>query len=245
MANGNSMFLYGRNSVLERLKSDPKSVKKVLFRAETEDRAVMDIVRSKKIPVRRVSEKEAFKFRGSERTQGIMAEVDKFEYASFKGLLERPKEERLSFIFLDGVTDPQNLGAVLRIGACFGGFAVVIAEHRSCEVNETVLNVASGGENYVPVCKVTNISNALIHAKSSGYWLAGATVEGGEDIRKASLPFPICLVLGSEGKGLHYGVEKHLELKLTLPMGGAPLSFNVACACAIFCYEITRQRDNA
>jgi len=143
---------------------------------------------------------------------------------------------------LDNISDPQNLGAIIRSLACFGRFGVVFPKHDSCEVNETVLHVASGGENYVPISMVTNLSSALIEAKKSGYWISGAMVKGGEDVRQVKLPFPLCLVLGSEGKGLRPGIEKQLELKLSLPMKGAGLSFNVSVACAIFCYEIDRQQ---
>jgi len=109
-----------------------------------------------------------------------------------------------------------------------------------------VLHVASGGENYVPVTKVANLTNAMLAAKEAGYWMAGAVVdEGAQDINKLSLPFPLGLVLGSEGEGVRYGVDKHLDIRARIPMAGAPLSFNVAMACAIFGYEITRQKRGA
>ncbi len=239
------MYLFGRNSVLERLKANPRSVNNILLHEGFDDPVIMDIVRSLKVPFKRVPDKELLKFKHTERLQGIVAEVGEFKYLSFNQLQDKFKEKRLSFILLDGVTDPQNLGAIIRITACFGGFAVVIPERDSCEVNETVLNIASGGENYVPVCRINNLSNALIHAKKAGYWIAGTVVEGGGDLNKISFPFPLCLVLGSEGKGIHHAVQKQLELKVTLPMGGACLSFNVAMASAIFCYEITRQKNTA
>lgn len=236
------MLLYGKNSVLERLKANPQSIKKIFIQENFDEPLILNIMKSKNIPSRRVSEKELDRMKRAERAQGVIAEVDKFIYASFEELLSRPRNKQLSFIFLDGITDPQNLGAIIRIAACFGGFAIVIPEHRACEVNETVLAIASGGENFVPISKVANLSNALIKAKEAGYWIAEAVVEGGEDIYKVKFPLPICLVLGSEGKGVRYGVQKQLDLKVTLPMKGAALSFNVAMACAIFCYEITRQK---
>ena len=237
------MTLFGRNSILERLKSNPKSIKKVITSGTFDDREMLALVKSRGIPVKQVSDKDLLKMRNSERVQGVVAEVDPFEYASFEELARRPEKEKLSFVLLDGVTDPQNLGAIIRIAACFGGFGIVMPERDACEVNETALNIAAGGENYLPICRINNLSNALIHAKKGGYWIAGAVVEGGEDLGKVSFPFPICIVLGSEGKGIHYGVGKQIELKVTLPMRGAALSFNVAMASAIFCYEIARQRQ--
>lgn len=242
MAKNSPLLLYGKNSVLERLKTNMRGVRKVIISESFDDAAALELIKSRRIPLQKVPEREMLKMKRTERLQGIIAEVDPFRYASFEALINETEGEKPCFILLDSVTDPQNLGAIIRIAACLGGFAIVIPERDACEVNETVLNIASGGENYVPVCRINNLSNALIHAKKAGYWAAGAVVEGGQDLTKVSFPFPLCIIMGSEGKGIHHGVEKHLELKVTLPMRGAALSFNVAMASAIFCYEIARQR---
>lgn len=238
----NRMYLYGKNSILERLKADPGSIRKVYIQDNFNAPHIMKAIKSKKVPVIKVNEKELTRIKKADRLQGIVAETDKYRYVPFEELLMRAEEKPLSFIFLDSLSDPHNLGSILRIAACFGGFAVVIPEHSSCEVNETVLHVASGGENFVPVAKVVNLSTALLKAKKAGYWAVGTVVEEGEDINRTSLPFPLCLVLGAEGKGIRYGIQKHLDLKITLPMKGAELSFNVAMASAIFAHEIAKQR---
>ncbi len=233
------MYLYGKNSVYERLKARPESIKKIFIQEGFNAPHIMNLIESKGIPSVKVNEKYLSRLIHADRLQGIVAEVNKFAYTPFKGLLD----SSLSLIFLDSINDPHNLGSILRITACFGNFGVVIPEHGACKVNETVIHVASGGENFVPVSIVTNLSRALMEAKKAGYWTIGAVVEGGEDINRVSLPFPLCLVLGSEGKGLRYGILKQLDLRVNVPMPGAQLSFNVAMTCAIFCYEIARQRD--
>ena len=236
------MFLYGKNSVFERLKANPETVKKVFLQTDFNVPRIDDLIKSKNISVKYVSKKELYKLKQADSLQGVVAEVDRFEYAYFEDLLNRPKEKQLSFIFLDRVYDPQNLGAIMRTAACFGKFAIVIPKHKACEVNETVLRVASGGENFVPVSMVSNLANCLIEIKKAGYWVVGAVLEDGEDISRTVLPFPLCLVLGSEGKGVRYGTQKHLDSKVLIPMEGASISYNVTAACAIFCYEISRQR---
>lgn len=129
--------------------------------------------------------------------------------------------------------------------ACFGGFAIIIPEFGACEVNETVLHVASGGENYISIAMVSNLSKSIIAAKEYGYWIVGADVsDEAEDINEVSLPFPLGFVLGSEGEGIRYGVQKHLDIKVRIPMRGANLSFNVVVACAIFCHEIIKKQRN-
>ncbi|GBE06389.1 23S rRNA (guanosine-2'-O-)-methyltransferase RlmB [bacterium BMS3Abin10] len=234
----NTMFLYGKNSVQERLKADPESIRRVFVQRNFKAPDIIKTIRSLNIPVESVTEKELLRIKRADRLQGIVAEVNKFAYTPFGELVD----SRLSPVFLDSINDPQNLGSIIRILACFGGFAVVIPKHGACEVNDTVIHVASGGENHVPVALVTNLSSALREAKTAGYWAVGTVVDGGEDINTASLPFPMCLVMGSEGKGIRPGLQKLLDLKVTLLMKGAQLSLNVAMACAVFAYEIDRQR---
>ncbi len=242
MVNKNKMYLYGKNSVLERLRVNPGSIKKIYVQDNFNAPHIIKVIKSKNIPVRTVSEKELLKIKHADRLQGIVAESDKFQYARFEELLKNSAVKQLSFLFLDGLNDPHNLGAILRIAACFGDFALVIPDHGSCDINETVMHVASGGENFVPVAQVTNLTTSLLKAKKAGYWVAGTVVEEGENINTVSLPFPLCLVLGAEGKGIRYGIQKHLDMKISLPMKGAKLSFNVAMASAIFAHEIAKQR---
>ncbi len=236
------MFLYGKNSVAERLKINPGSIRKIYLRDNLRDPELAGIVRASGIPFDFAGEKEINRFAGTERRQAIAAEVDDYRYTPYLELMQNGQYPRRTLLFLDRVSDPQNLGAVIRTAACFGGFAIVLPRHEACGVTETVLHVAAGGENYVPVAIVTNLSRALREAKKGGFWTAGAVTGGGSVVSRTDLPFPLCLVIGSEGSGIRYGVGKQLDLIVTLPMEGAALSFNAAAAAAIFCYEITRQR---
>ncbi|MFH1046489.1 MAG: 23S rRNA (guanosine(2251)-2'-O)-methyltransferase RlmB [Candidatus Omnitrophota bacterium] len=237
-----TMYLYGKNSVIERLRVSPRSIHRVFLQENVEAEQIAALVKNAHIPITSVSEKQLYRIKRADRLQGVVAEIDAFSYASFEDLVDDPPQKNFSFIFLDSLNDPHNLGSIIRIAACFGGFAVVIPRRNCCEVNETVLHVASGGENFVPVCMVHNISQALQKAKRSDYWIVGTVMKNGDNLHSARLPFPLCLVLGSEGEGVRQGVEKLFDLRLTLPMRGAALSFNVAMANAIFCYEIDKQR---
>lgn len=236
------MFLYGKNSIIERLKVAPNTIRSIFIEDKFSDQPILELIKLKNVPMKYISSQRLKSAIHTDRNlQGVIAEVDNFVYADFDDLLFN-SDKKLSFIFLDRITDPQNLGAILRITACFGRFVIVIPKHKACEINETVLHIAAGGENYTPVCLVSNLSNALIEAKKQGYWLVGAVCGKADDIQKVGLPFPLCLVLGSEGEGVRYGVDKHLEFRIKVPMPGADLSLNVATACTIFCYEISRQR---
>jgi 23S rRNA (guanosine2251-2'-O)-methyltransferase len=235
-----TMVLYGKNSVRERLKADPRSIRKVCMTHDFAHEDVKKLLRSKGVEVERHTAKELVRMRPQKDLQGIVAYVEKYNYAALEDVLA---QKETTVVFLDRINDPQNLGVIMRVLACFGRFAMVIPEFKSCEVNETVVHVASGAENYVPVAKVVNLTNAMLSAKKAGFWIAGAVVdEAAQDINKLSLPFPLGLVLGSEVEGVRYGIDKHLDIKVRIPMAGAALSFNVAMACAIFGYEITKQR---
>lgn len=239
---GRTMYLYGKNAVIERLKVNPKSIREVLLEVGHHSDQVLELIEKNQVAFKWVAQKQFSKMKRADRVQGVIALVEKFTYLSFNELLEKSWTENSSLIFLDRLNDPQNLGVIIRTLACFGKFSLVIPEHESCDITDTVLHVASGGENYVSISKVGNLSNAIIKAKEKGFWIAGTVVEGGQNLSELKFPFPICLVMGSEAHGIRHGVRKHLDLAITLPMQGANLSFNVAIATSIFCYEISRQR---
>lgn len=240
----NSMLLYGKNSVLERLKVNPHSIQKVFLQYNFDNHQIEKLLKNNRLPVEHLKAQKLERLKPAKDLQGVVARVDPFEYCTLEDFWDNSRKEKLTIIFLDRINDPHNLGVIIRTAACFGNFAVVIPEFKSCEVNETVLHVASGGENYVSIAKISNLSHGLITAKENGYWIAGTMVnEDSHDITKLSLTFPLGIVMGSEGEGIRYGLEKHIDIKMYIPMPGAKLSFNVSMASAICCYEAARQRN--
>jgi 23S rRNA (guanosine2251-2'-O)-methyltransferase len=241
------MLLYGRNSVFERLKTHPESIYKILLQDNIRFSADIEkLIETHKIPYERLSLQKLQRIKSHKSMQGIIAKVSNFQYASYDYLLDHVKNKELSLIFLDRINDPQNLGAIIRTLACFGGFALVIPKFKACEVTETVLHVACGGENYVSIAMVSNIPTAILKAKEYDCWIAGAITDAeASDITTVSFPFPLGIVLGFEGSGIRYGVQKNLDMKVRIPMYGARLSYNVSLACAILCYEIVRQRKES
>jgi len=236
-------FLYGINSIRERLNISPSTIKKIYIQNGFNNEELLNLIKKKKVFCKEINEGELVNIKKADRLQGIVAEVESYAYVQDNELLNESVKNRFSIICLDNISDPHNLGSILRVCACFGKMAVVIPRHNSVSVNDTVMHVASGGENHVKVCIVDNMSRFLMNAKEKGLWVVGTVVDGAQDITKTELPLPICLVLGSEGKGIRPGVEKHLDMKVKVPMKGAQLSFNVAMAAAMFCYEIARQRS--
>ncbi|MFH0732358.1 MAG: 23S rRNA (guanosine(2251)-2'-O)-methyltransferase RlmB [Candidatus Omnitrophota bacterium] len=239
----NSMLLYGRNSVFERLKANPSSIKGIYLQDNFNMQAIEQLIKANSIKAERLSANKLSNLKPAKDLQGIVARIDPFKCIPFNDLLNQAQDKQLTLIFLDRINDPHNLGVIIRTVACFGMMALIIPEFNACGVNETVLHVASGGENYVSISAISNIPTAIIKAKKQGYWITGAVVDDdAEDLNKISFTFPLGLVFGSEGEGIRYGVQKHLDLKARIPMEGAKLSFNVNMACGIFCYEICKQR---
>lgn len=237
------MKLYGKNPVLERLKTTPKSIKKIYVQ---QDHSEASYLRKKAkqhgISFVSIPKSKVLKLSRNIKTQGILAEVDDFAYMPFEDLLNSAKKKKSTIVFLDGLNDPQNLGAIMRSLACLGHFYIVLPRHDSVDVTEAVMRVASGADNYIQVAKVPNLSHAIKQTKESGFLIAGGVIEGGEDITEIELPFPLCLVIGSEQKGIRDVIVQKLDLKITIPMRYGHISLNVAQATTIFCYEITKQK---
>ena len=149
------MFLYGKNSVTERLKLKPESIIKIFLEDNFDDVYIEKLIKEKRIPLERINSQKLYRIKKADNLQGVIAKVGDFTYTAFDDFL-LAKDRHLTLIFLDRVYDPQNLGAIIRTAACFGGFALIIPKHKACEVNETALHVAQGAENHIPIAMVSN-----------------------------------------------------------------------------------------
>jgi 23S rRNA (guanosine2251-2'-O)-methyltransferase len=142
------MKIYGKNPVLERIKSNPKSVRHIYVQAGHPEHSYIAL-KSKKygIPITVVDQHRMVKLSRTLNTQGLLMEVEEFGYFDYEDLLETAEADGTVFLFLDAITDPQNLGAIIRSAACLGGIVVVLPTHDSVHVTDTVMRVACGGEN--------------------------------------------------------------------------------------------------
>ena len=237
------MRLYGKQPVIERLRANPVSIRKIYLQEGFEDSAYIHKKAKKHgMAVISIPKTKMLKLARNTNTQGVLAEVDDFRYTPYEDILPLGKEKGLCPVFLDELTDPQNLGAIIRSLACLGNFALIIPSHHSVDMTDSVLRVACGGENYIAVAKVSNLHKAIKKAKEEGFFIAGAVVENGENLEGAKLNFPLALVIGSEEKGISKNILEELDAALMIPMKIHTMSFNVAHATAIFCYEIVKQK---
>ncbi|MDD5488889.1 MAG: RNA methyltransferase substrate-binding domain-containing protein, partial [Candidatus Omnitrophica bacterium] len=155
------MKLYGKKPVLERIKADPGSIRKLYLQKRTELSEIVRELKSRNMVFESVDGAWMDRTCGKVNTQGVVAEVEGFRYVHFDDIIRDCLSSDTVPVFLDGVTDPQNLGSIIRSLACIGGFSLVLPAHRSAMVNETVLRVASGGESFLRIAVVENIATTL------------------------------------------------------------------------------------
>lgn len=176
--------------------------------------------------------------------QGVIAMAAAHEYSTVEDMLEAAKAagEPPLLVLCDGISDPHNLGAIVRSAECAGAHGVIIPKRRSVSLNATVAKAAAGAVEYMKVARVVNINATIAELKKQGVWVYGAAAEGAESMYRAQLRNPTALVIGSEGDGLSPLVRKNCDGLLSIPMRGKISSLNASAAAAILLYEALRQR---
>lgn len=245
-------FLYGVNPVLEALRAHPGDIKRLLVekgrdgrRSTAQERVVQE---AKKAGVR---VDEAHSGELQRRThggvhQGVGAELAEFAYLHLADLFDRAKADgRPAFLLvLDGVTDPQNLGALVRSAHALGAHGVVIPQDRSATPGPVAFKAAAGAFEHTAIAQVVNVARAVEEMKEQGIWTVALAGEGKESLPDLDLTSPIALVMGSEGSGVRPLVQKTCDHVARIPMAGKVGSLNVSAAGAIAMYEVARQRGS-
>ncbi|MBI1751169.1 MAG: 23S rRNA (guanosine(2251)-2'-O)-methyltransferase RlmB [Acidobacteria bacterium] len=180
-----------------------------------------------------------------QRHQGVLGEGGPFAYAAFEDVVEavRAKGKAALLLALDGVTDPHNLGAILRSAAAAAVDGVILPERRSAAVNETVVRASAGTAGRVPVCRVVNLGRALDDLKEAGAWIYGlAAGEGSRDYLEEAFDRATVLVMGAEGEGLHLKIRERCDGLLHIHMPGGIESLNVSAAAAVTLFRVLARR---
>jgi 23S rRNA (guanosine2251-2'-O)-methyltransferase len=229
------------NPLLEALKSSPLRVTKIFIQKDTERRRVAEVIklaRSKCVPVVWVP-KGRLDFMDKHH-QGVVALSSPKAFSSMESILSSSTVPFL--LLLDGVEDPQNLGAIIRTAECAGVDGIILPERRAAGLSDVVSSVSAGALEHINIARVKNLARSMDKLKEKGIWFVGA--EGGSDNYWFDFDYtvPLGLVLGSEGKGLRSLVKNKCDQILSIPLLGESTSLNVASAAAIFMYEVVRQR---
>ncbi|MCC7431022.1 23S rRNA (guanosine(2251)-2'-O)-methyltransferase RlmB [bacterium] len=172
---------------------------------------------------------------------GIVAIIGEVEYTTLETVIAASKPDS-TFVILDQIEDPQNLGAILRSCECSGVDAVIIPDRRACAVTKTAVRVSSGAANYLKIAKISNLSQSIQQLKDAGFWIYGTDVKGDKNHFEEIFEGKVALVIGNEGKGMRKLVTQSCDVILQIPIKGVVKSLNASVATGIILYEILRQR---
>jgi 23S rRNA (guanosine2251-2'-O)-methyltransferase len=234
--------VFGFHAVLSRLRADPASVLEILLddaRQDTRARDLAAAAERAKVRVMRVPAQRLDGFGG--RHQGVVARVEMKNLAQdLDDVLE--KVEKPFLLVLDGVTDPHNLGACLRVANAAGADAVIAPKDRAAGITPTVSKVASGAAEATPYLMVTNLARTLAEIKERNIWVLGTDERAEKTLYETDLPDSIAWVLGAEGEGMRRLTRESCDLLVRIPMKGEVESLNVSVAAGIVLYETARRR---
>ena len=238
--------LEGRNALQEALRSG-RTVDKVFIAAGEIDRGLQRLAAEAKeagavvVPVDR-RKLDAMSF--THAHQGVIALAAAHVYYSIDDILEEAasRGEAPLIVICDELSDPHNLGAILRSDECAGAHGVIIPKRRSVGLTATVAKASAGAVEYMKVARVTNISAAIAELKQKGVWVFGTAAEGSIPMYQADLSGPAAIVIGSEGDGMSQLVRKNCDVMVNIPMKGRISSLNASAAASILLYEALRQR---
>ena len=241
-----SRIIYGFHAVNSRLRQSAASVKELYLDSARDDRRAQELVKSAEsrgTRVMRVDEKRLDGMTHHARHQGVAARIELARLpAHIEDVLEALEEPALLLI-LDGVTDPHNLGACLRVADAMGAHAVIAPKDRAVGINATVSKVASGAAETVPYIAVTNLARAMRELKDRGVWLVGADERADLDLYAARLEGPLAWVLGAEGEGMRRLTRENCDELVRIPMLGTVESLNVSVSAGVCLSESRRQRQ--
>ena len=239
------MIIYGRNPVREAFRSGKTVEKLYLVKGEPDMQLsqIFGLAKDRKIPVSYIDHRAMEQLAGGGNHQGVAAQITDFEYCSVDDIIALAEErgEKLLIVLLDGITDPHNLGAIIRSAECFGAHGIVIPKHRSVSVNDTVVKVASGATEHMLVAKVTNINDTIRELKERNVWVYACDFDG-KPPKCADFKDNTAIVVGSEGDGIKRLTKELCDDTVTIPEFGKINSLNASVAAGVVLYEAARQR---
>lgn len=239
-------LIEGRNAVIEALRTEA-SIDKIFIQKGEVDKTLGHIASKARAAGIVVVEADRRKLDGMSRThahQGVIAVAAVREYVSIEDILQAAKDkgEPPLLVICDELSDPHNLGAVIRTAECAGAHGVVIPKRRSAGLTAVVAKTSAGAVSHIPVARVANLPSLLKELKKAGLWIFGSAADGTTPLYDADLKGPAAIVIGSEGEGMSRLVTENCDFLVSIPMKGKLNSLNASAAAAILLYEAVRQR---
>ncbi|EIV99789.1 23S rRNA (guanosine2251-2'-O)-methyltransferase [Thermoanaerobacter thermohydrosulfuricus] len=237
--------ILGRNPVIEAIKSG-KEIEKI-YVSKTAGGNISKIINLAKeagIVVSTTDNDILSKLAGSQNHQGVVAVGAVYKYFDVDDLLEyaEQRKEKPFLLILDEITDPHNLGAIIRSAEAFGVHGIIIPKRRAVGVNATVVKTSAGAVEHMRIAKVSNINNTIRGLKERGLWIVGTDVNAGKSFEELDYDFPLAIVIGSEGKGVSKLVLQNCDFVVKIPMKGKINSLNASVAASILIYQVVSKR---
>ena len=231
-------LIFGRNPVYEALAAG--NVIRLYVVAGFSFPKITDLAKEKGIPTKSISSREMSQMcQGTH--QGVVGEIKGYSYSSLEEIIRKAKSvEKPIILILDGIEDPHNLGAILRSADVFGVSGIIIPKHNSVSLNATVAKTSAGAINYVPVCMVNNLNNAIKELKDNGYWVVSSDGSAQMNYQDLQYDFKTVLIIGSEGKGVSKLVLANSDYVVKIPMYGSVNSLNASVAAGVLLANIRR-----
>ncbi len=244
-------LIYGINPVREALRGERRRPLELFLLRDFRSRRLEELSREAAAvgtAVRLRERDDLDRLVGHRHHQGAVLRVAPFAFVSLPDVLDswRASGRPALLLLLDGITDPHNLGAILRSAEAAGCQAVIVPKDRSCPITPAVDKAAAGALAHLPLCQVTNLARTIEELKQEGVWIHGLAGEAGADsLYRTDLKGDLALVAGSEGAGLRPNVRRHCDRLLSIPLHGEISSLNASVAAAVALFEVVRQRSAA
>lgn len=235
------MYIYGKNVVKEKLKTNDK-INRAYVSKKFKDTEIIDAIFQKNIRVDFVDNKILDR-KVNGLHQGIILDIDEFKTYELNDILEKVKEKKYStLVMLDHLEDPHNFGAIIRTCEALGIDGIIIPNDRSVNITGTVVKTSAGAIENIPIIKVPNLTSTLTKLKNNNYWIVGTDMQG-QDYTKIDYNMNICLIIGNEGKGMSNIIKNNCDFIATIPMTGKINSLNASVSCGIILSEIVSRRE--
>lgn len=240
--------LAGINSIMEALKGSRK-VHRIYIQEGRQGKRIQELLRlaeKKGVYFQYVEKQRLDQMYRISNHQGVIAQVDNYEYATIDEILEIAaiKGESPFILILDGLEDPQNFGSIIRSSEAAGVHGIVIPKHQSVEITGAVARASAGAVEHMRIARETNLVNLIKYLKNQGLWVIGADANAGNDYCTSDITGPIALVIGGEGQGIRRLVRENCDMLVSIPMYGKINSLNASVAAGLMIFEVLRQRDS-
>lgn len=246
--------VFGRNSVIEALRNEPKKIEKIYLRyglRKDFQHNIYNLARKNKVPITTLDtiryDKLERAYCGSTLSQGVIALFSMIDYIPLEKLIEKAYESSKTpiLVFLDRINDPQNIGAISRSVECSGAVGLILTIRDTSPITPFAIKASAGALLYIPIAKVDSPIQSLKILKHSGFWIIGTSANSNTSYDELEYNLPVVIVIGNESNGISPSIRKHCDFLVRIPMYGKIDSLNASVSAGIILFEIQRQRKTA